>query len=439
MATKTVICKPRAIEKPELSSGDLIKLEKDYAAHNYHPIPVVFSKAEGIYVWDPEGKKYYDCLSAYSAVNQGHCHPKILKALTEQATRCTLSSRAFYNDVFPVFASYITELLGFDMVLPMNTGAEAVETAMKLARKWAYEKKGVPKDEAVIISCKGCFHGRTIAIVSMSDDPSAYEGFGPKLPGIMSVPYNDAAALESLLEQIGTKVAGFLVEPIQGEAGVIIPDDGYLKKCYEACKKHNVLFIADEIQSGLGRTGKLLAVEHDNVKPDVLILGKALAGGVLPMSAVLANKEIMLVIQPGQHGSTYGGNPLSSAVGLASLKAIVDEGMVANSDKLGKIFRAEMNTVKSKYPFIKDVRGKGLFNAIELDADYSKTAWDFCLMLKENGVLAKPTHNTTIRLSPPLIMTEPELMSVIEIIKKCFVAFSEATAEEIAELNKRNP
>lgn len=299
-------------------------------------------------------------------------------------------------------------------------------------------QKGVPKDEAIIISCSGCFHGRTIAIVSMSDDPSAYEGFGPKLPGLMSVPYNNAEALEQLLEQYGDRVAGFLVEPIQGEAGVQVPDEGYLKRCYEACKKHNVLFIADEIQTGLGRTGKMLAIEHAGVKPDLVILGKALAGGVLPMSAVLANKEIMLVIQPGQHGSTYGGNPLASAVGLASLKALVDEGMTANSERLGHIFRKEMESVKAKYPFIKDVRGKGLFNAIELDASYAKTAWEFCLMLKEAGVLAKPTHDTIIRLSPPLIISEQDILKIADIIRETFARFADTTPEQIAALKEAN-
>lgn len=439
MASQTVtICKPRPTQG-KLSSADLMKLEDAKAAHNYHPIPVVFARAEGIHVWDPEGKQYFDCLSAYSAVNQGHCHPAIIRALTEQASRCTLSSRAFFNDVFPVFAEYITSLLGYDMVLPMNTGAEAVETAMKLARKWAYEVKGVPKNEAIIVSCKGCFHGRTLAIVSMSDDPSAYEGFGPALPGLMSVTYNDAAAFEKLLEEHGSKVAGFLVEPVQGEAGVVVPDASYLKRCYDACKKHNVLFIADEIQSGLGRTGKMLAIEHSGVKPDVVILGKALAGGVLPMSAVLANKDVMSVFKPGTHGSTYGGNPLASAVGLASLKALVDEGMVANSEKLGVIFRQEMNALKAKYPFIVDVRGQGLFNAIELDAKYSKTAWEFCIMLKEAGVLAKPTHDTTIRLSPPLIITEEQLRKVIEIIAQTFVRFDKASDAEMATLRAANP
>jgi ornithine--oxo-acid transaminase len=439
MASQTVtICRTRPAPA-KLSSADLMKMEDEKAAHNYHPIPVVFSRAEGIMVWDPEGKQYFDCLSAYSAVNQGHCHPAIVRALTDQASRCTLSSRAFFNDVFPIFAEYITSLLGYEMVLPMNTGAEAVETAMKLARKWAYEKKGVPKDEAILISCKGCFHGRTLAIVSMSDDPSAYEGFGPKLPGLMSVTYNDAEELEKVLEQYGDRVAGFLVEPIQGEAGVKVPDDGYLKRCYEACKKHNVLFIADEIQSGLGRTGKMLAIEHSGVKPDVVILGKALAGGVLPMSAVLSSKEIMLVFKPGQHGSTYGGNPLASAVGLASLKALVEEKMVENSERLGHIFRAEMAKLKAKYPFIIDIRGKGLFNAIELDANYSKTAWEFCIMLKEAGVLAKPTHDTTIRLSPPLIITEAQLRQIIEIIEQTTARFDKATEAEIAALLQKNP
>lgn len=326
--------------------------------------------------------------------------------------------------------------MGFDMVLPMNTGAEAVETAMKLARKWAYEKKGVPNDEAIIVGCSGCFHGRTLAIVSLSDDPSAYQGFGPKLPGLMSVPYNDADALEKLLEEHGDRVAGFLVEPIQGEAGVKVPNDDYLKRCYEACKKHNVLFIADEIQTGLGRTGKMLAVEHSGVKPDIVILGKALSGGVLPVSAILANRDVMLVIQPGQHGSTYGGNPLASAVAIAALKALVNEKMVENSERLGGIFRKELMQLKEKYSFIRDVRGKGLFNAIELDASYSKTAWEFCLMLKEAGVLAKPTHDTTIRLSPPLILTESQAHTILDIIRDCFARFAEATEADIAKLRK---
>lgn len=356
---------------------------------------------------------------------KGHCHPKILEAMISQSHRCTLSSRAFYNDVFPQFAKYITEKTGFDMVLPMNTGAEAVETAIKLARKWGYEKKGISKNNAKLVHCAGCFHGRTLAIVSMSDDPDAYEGYGPYLEGLVSIPYNDVNALEEILKKEGENIAGFLVEPIQGEAGVVVPDDGYLRRCQELCKQYNVLFIADEIQTGLCRTGKFLACDHDGVKPDVLILGKALSGGVLPVSAVLAQKEVMEVFKPGQHGSTYGGNPLSSAVALASLQVLFEENLSENSDKLGKVLRDALNELKEKYPFITNVRGKGLLNAIVIDESYSKSAYDLCIIMKNKGLLAKPTHNTIIRLAPPLIITPEQMDQCIRIIQESVEEFSQ--------------
>ncbi|XP_054802715.1 ornithine aminotransferase, mitochondrial isoform X2 [Prosopis cineraria] len=394
------------------SSQKLIDKEYEFSAHNYHPIPVVFSQGKGSCVWDPEGKRYLDFLSAYSAVNQGHCHPKILKALQEQAERLTLSSRAFYNDRFPVFAERLTSMFGYDMVLPMNTGAEGVETALKLARKWGYEKKGIPKDEAIIVSCCGCFHGRTLAVISMSCDNEATRGFGPLLPGHLKVDFGDANALEKIFKENGERIAGFLFEPIQGEAGVIIPPDGYLRTVRDLCSRYNVLMIADEIQTGLGRTGKMLACDWEEVRPDVVILGKALGGGVMPVSAVLADKDIMLCIQPGEHGSTFGGNPLASAIAVASLDVIRDEGLAERSAQLGKELTDQLLKVQHRYPnYIKEVRGRGLFNAVEL---YSKnlspvSAYDLCQKLKDRGVLAKPTHDTIVRFTPPLCMSSEEI------------------------------
>lgn len=394
------------------SSQHLINLEYEYSAHNYHPIPIVFSQAKGSTIWDPEGKKYLDFLSAYSAVNQGHCHPKVLKALVEQAERLTLSSRAFYNDRFPIFAERLKNMFGYDMVLPMNTGAEGVETALKLARKWGYEKKKIPKDQAIIVSCCGCFHGRTLAVISMSCDNEATRGFGPLLPGHLKVDFGDEVALEKIFEENGDRIAGFLFEPIQGEAGVIIPPDGYLKAVRELCSKFNILMIADEIQSGLGRSGRMLACEWEEVRPDVVILGKALGGGVIAVSAVLADKDVMLSIQPGEHGSTFGGNPLASAVAVASLDVITEEGLSERSDQMGQELRNQLMKIHQLFPnLIKEVRGKGLFNAVELNSKalFPVSAYDICLKLKERGVLAKPTHDTIIRLTPPLSISLDEL------------------------------
>ncbi|KAI8909177.1 pyridoxal phosphate-dependent transferase, partial [Gorgonomyces haynaldii] len=413
----------KPISKP--TSDDCVALEHQYGAHNYHPLPMVFAKAQGIYVWDPEGRKYMDFLSAYSATNQGHSHPKIIQALVDQSQQLCLSSRAFYNNIFGQYAKYVTEYFGFDMVLPMNTGAEAVETALKLSRKWGYMKKGIPADKAIILSCSSNFHGRTISIVSMSTDPTATTNFGPFVPNIgpicpqtgHRIRYNNVNDLEMALKAHGDNVAAFLVEPIQGEAGIFVPDDGYLAKCYELCKKYNVLFIADEIQTGLGRTGKLLAIEYDNVKPDILILGKALSGGVYPVSAVLANKDIMLCIQPGEHGSTYGGNPLGSAVAIAALEVLKEERMTENAYDLGIKFREQLSKIKS--PLLQLVRGRGLLNAIVIDDTKSdKSAWHVCLLLKHYGVLAKPTHDNIIRLAPPLCITEQELMHGAAIIER---------------------
>lgn len=404
-----------------LTSNDYMAKEDKFGAHNYHPIPVVLSKGEGIYVWDVEGKKYFDFLSAYSAVNQGHCHPKITKALTDQANTLALTSRAFYNNVLGDWEEYMTKLFGYDRMLPMNSGAEADETALKLIRKWAYKVKGIPINEAKILVCEGNFHGRTITIVSMSSDPDAYNHYGPYTPGFVHIPFNDTERLEEELKK--PNVAGFLVEPIQAEAGVFVPDIGYLKKAADLCKKYNVLFAADEVQTGLGRTGKLLACDHENVRPDILILGKALSGGVYPVSCVLANNEIMLTIKPGEHGSTYGGNPIAARVAMAALDVIQDENLVENSNRMGEIFRREMKKVDSK--MIEIVRGKGLLNAIAVTPNNGKTAWDVCIRLKENGLLAKPTHEHIIRFTPPLIITEPELMEAIEIIKRTFREFED--------------
>ncbi len=398
-----------------MTSQDFINKEDKYGAHNYHPLPVVLSKGEGIYVWDVEGKKYFDFLSAYSAVNQGHCHPKIVSALNEQASKLALTSRAFYNDCLGEFEEYITKYFGYDKVLPMNTGAEGDETALKLCRKWAYEKKGVPENEAKIIVCDGNFHGRTISIISMSTDPDSYTGFGPYTPGFKIVPYNDLEALEKELKD--PNVAGFLVEPIQGEAGVYVPGEGYLKAAYDLCKKNNVLFIADEVQTGLARTGKMLACDHEGVRPDILILGKALSGGIYPVSVVLADDDIMLCIKPGEHGSTYGGNPVASKVAIAALQVLKDEKLEENATHLGEIFRSEMQKLADKYDMVELVRGKGLLNAIVIKPKNGIKAWDVCVAMKDNGLIAKPTHEHIIRFAPPLVITEAELMEAINIIK----------------------
>jgi len=401
-----------------VTSQESVDLEEHYGAHNYHPLPVVLAKGEGVFLWDPEGKKYYDFLSAYSAVNQGHCNPKIVNALIDQARTLCLTSRAFFNNKLGAYEKYITEYFGYDMLLPMNSGAEAVETALKLARKWGYKVKGINPDSALIIFCEGNFHGRTIAAVSASTDPDCYEGFGPFLPGIVKIPYNNVSALNDILEKEGKNVAGFIVEPIQGEAGVNVPDEGYLKSCYDLCKKHNVLFVADEVQTGLARTGKLLACDYDNVRPDILVLGKALSGGVLPISAVLADKDIMLVIKPGQHGSTFGGFPLACAVATAALEVIKDENLAENAYNLGKYFRSELR--KLDHPMITKVRGKGLLNAIVVEPKNGVEAWDICLMLKDSGLLCKPTHRYIIRLAPPLVITKEQIDDCVGIIKSVF-------------------
>lgn len=403
-----------------MTTQDFIQKEDKYGAHNYHPLPVVLDKGEGVYVWDVEGKRYFDFLSAYSAVNQGHCNPKIVKALTEQSQKLNLTSRAFYSSNLGEFEEYITQYFGYDKVLPMNTGAEGDETALKLCRKWAYEKKGIKDGEAKIICCNDNFHGRTITIISMSTDPDSYAGFGPYTPGFVKVPYNDIEALKKELED--PNVAGFLVEPIQGEAGVYVPDDGYLKKAYELCKEKNVLFIADEVQTGLARTGKMLACDHEGVRPDILILGKALSGGVYPVSAVLADDDVMLCIKPGEHGSTYGGNPVAAKVAIAALEVLKEDKLAENAERLGEVFRSEMKKIDSD--MIELVRGKGLLNAIVIKPKNGKTAWDVCVAMKENGLLAKPTHQHIIRFAPPLVITEAQLMEAVEIIKKTILSFS---------------
>jgi len=403
-----------------MNTKDYIQREDKYGAHNYHPLPVVLDRGEGVYVWDVEGRRYYDFLSAYSAVNQGHCHPKIVAAMTEQANKLTLTSRAFYNSTLGEFEEYITKYFGYDKVLPMNSGAEGDETALKLCRKWGYEKKGIPENEAKIIVCEGNFHGRTITIISMSTDPDSYKGFGPYTPGFVTIPYNDTEALARALED--PNVAGFLVEPIQGEAGVYVPDNGFLSKAYELCKEKNVLFIADEVQTGLARTGKLLACDHEEVRPDILILGKALSGGVYPVSAVLADDDIMLCIQPGEHGSTYGGNPVAAKVAIAALEVIKEEKLSDRAEELGEKFRAELRKIDS--PMVELVRGKGLLNAIVIKPTNGKSAWDVCVALKENGLLAKPTHEHIIRFAPPLVITEEQLMECAEIISRTIKQFS---------------
>jgi ornithine--oxo-acid transaminase len=407
------------------SSKDAIALEDKYGAHNYHPLPAVLSRGEGVFMWDVEGKKYYDFLAAYSAVNQGHCHPKILGAMREQAETLSLTSRAFYNDVLGKFEKFACEYFGFDKLLPMNTGAEAVETAIKICRKWAYEKKGIKEQEAQIVVAKNNFHGRTTTIISFSNDEGARKDFGPYTPGFLKIPYDDTDALEKVLKE-NSNIAGFLVEPIQGEAGVYVPSEGYLKRAKDLCEKHNVLFIADEIQSGIARTGKLLAVDHENVKPDMITLGKAISGGVYPVSAVLAKKEVMDVIRPGQHGSTFGGNPVAAAVAIAALEVVRDENLAENSDKLGNLFRKEMNNYIRDSKLVSRVRGKGLMNAIIInDSEDSSTAWDICMALKENGLLAKPTHGNIIRFTPPLVITEEQLMDCVSIITKTLKTFED--------------
>lgn len=406
-----------------LSSADLMELEDRYNAHNYHPIPVVLERGKGVYVWDVEGKRYYDFLSAYSAVNQGHCHPRIIGALTEQAQKLTLTSRAFYNSLLGEYAEFVTHYFGYDRVLPMNTGVEAVETAIKLARKWAYKIKGVPDNQAKIIFVEGNFHGRTLGAISASTDPDSRREFGPFMPGYVVIPYNDIAALKAALQDPNT--AGFVVEPIQGEAGVNVPDENYLPQAFELCRQHNVLFIADEVQTGIARTGKLLCCDHSGIKPDILILGKALSGGVLPVSAVLSSDEVMLTIKPGEHGSTFGGNPLACAVAMEALKVVEDEKLAENAENLGKIFRSRMEALKNKRPdLIRLVRGKGLLNAIMInDAEESKTAWNICLQLAENGLLAKPTHGNLIRFAPPLVMTREQLEECCDIIERVMLKF----------------
>lgn len=405
-----------------LSSQDAMALEDRYNAHNYHPLPVVIARGEGVYVWDLEGKKYYDFLSAYSAVNQGHCHPKILAALQEQAKNLTLTSRAFYNNILGTYAEYITEYFGYDRVLPMNTGVEGGETALKLCRKWAYKVKGVPSNQAKIVFAENNFWGRTLAAISSSSDPVAKNDFGPYMPGYEMIPYNDLAALRQALQD--PNVAGFMVEPIQGEAGVVVPDEGYLAQAYSLCREHNVLFIADEVQTGIARTGKLLACDYEGFKPDILILGKALSGGVLPVSAVLARDEIMLTLKPGEHGSTYGGNPLACAVAIAALEVVREEKLAENAYRLGNLFRERMQALINKTDKVTLVRGKGLLNAIVINDDpESQTAWNICLALRDNGLLAKPTHGNIIRFAPPLTMNEKELMDCADIIERTILDF----------------
>ncbi len=404
-----------------LKSSNLMELEDNYGAHNYHPIPVVLERGEGVYVWDVNGKKYFDFLAAYSAVNQGHCHPRIIKALINQAQKLTLTSRAFYNSILGEYEKYITSYFGYDKVLPMNTGVEGGETALKLARRWAYDVKGVEKNKAKVVFAKGNFWGRTLAAISSSNDPSSFEGFGPFLSGFELIEYNNLNSLEEAIKDPNT--AAFMVEPIQGEAGVIVPDNNYLKGVRALCTKYNVLFIADEVQTGLGRTGKMLACDHEGVKPDILILGKALSGGTIPVSAVLANNEVMLTIKPGEHGSTYGGNPLACAVAMEALKVLKDEKLSENSEALGIIFRDEMNRLKNESDLITDVRGKGLFNAIVIKERNGKTALDVCLKFAENGLLAKPTHGDIIRFAPPLVINREQLMECVNIIRHVILSF----------------
>ncbi|KDQ55987.1 hypothetical protein JAAARDRAFT_158739 [Jaapia argillacea MUCL 33604] len=418
--------------KAHLSSAQVIQMEHEYGAHNYHPLPVVFEKAKGAKVWDPEGREYIDMLAAYSAVNQGHCHPEIIKTLIEQSQKLTLSSRAFYNSNFPPYARLVTELFGYEMVLPMNTGAEAVETGIKLARKWGYEKKGIKENQAIVFSVEGNFHGRTTGVISMSTDPESRGGFGPYLPNVgphyqdgnelKTIRYGIISDVERAFELYSKSIAGFLIEPIQGEAGIVVPPKGYLKKIRELCTEHNVLLICDEIQTGLGRTGKMLACEHEDIRPDVVLLGKALSGGVYPVSAVLADREIMLCIKPGEHGSTYGGNPLGCAVSMTALSVLVKEDLCNRALTLGHKFRSAIRAINS--PLIKEVRGRGLFNAVVIDEEKSlkgRTAWQLCLLLKSRGLLAKPTHVNIIRFSPPLVIEEEDLMKAVKIIESSLV------------------
>ena len=413
------------MEQKKRSAEELIKLEDNYGAHNYHPLPVVLERGEGVFLWDVNGKRYYDFLSAYSAVNQGHCHPKIINSLIDQAQKLTLTSRAFYNNQLGVYEEFITKYFGYDKVLPMNTGAEAVETAIKLCRKWAYEKKGIEENQALIVVCENNFHGRTTTIVSFSVDRDAYGNYGPFTPGFIVVPYNNAEMLEKVLNE-NKNIAGFLVEPIQGEAGAYVPDDGYLKKCYDLCRKNNVLFIADEVQTGIARTGKLLACDYEGVRPDILILGKALSGGTYPVSAVLSDQQIMDVIQPGQHGSTFGGNPIAAAVAVAALEVVRDENLAEKAFELGVYFRHEMDQLCSASKIASFVRGKGLLNALIINNEQQNDlAWEICLKLADNGLLAKPTHTNIIRFAPPLVITEEQLAECVEIIKSTIKAFEE--------------
>lgn len=406
------------------SAQELIELEEKYGAHNYHPLPVVLEKGEGVYVWDVEGKRYFDFLSAYSAVNQGHSHPRIIQKLVEQAAKLTLTSRAFYNVELGQYEKFVTELFGYDKILPMNTGAEAVETALKLARKWGYEKKGIAPGEGLIVVCKDNFHGRTTTIISFSNDEDARKHFDPYTAGFIAVEYSNIQALKDVIEKNADRICGFLVEPIQGEAGVNVPEDGYLKACYDLCQAHNILFIADEIQTGIARTGKMLAIDHENIKADMLILGKALSGGAYPVSGVLTSNEVMDVIHPGQHGSTYGGNPLACAVAREALQVVLDEKLADNAEELGQLFRAEINLLVEEFPLFKAVRGRGLLNAILInDSPDSETAWNFCVKLMENGLLAKPTHGNIIRFAPPLVMNKEQLMECIAIIRQTVSEF----------------
>ena len=393
-----------------------IDLEHRFGAHNYHPLEVVLSRGEGPFVWDVDGKKYFDFLSSYSAVNQGHCHPKIVKALTDQAAKICLTSRAFYNDCLGEYEEFMHHYFGYDKVLPMNTGAEAVETALKLARRWGYRVKGVPEDESIIVVCNGNFHGRTISIISMSSDPSSYTDYGPFTPGFAKIEYNDLEQLRTVLEREGHRVAAFLLEPIQGEAGVMVPDEGYLKACYDLCHKHRVLFVADEVQTGIARTGRLLACDHEGVRPDILVLGKAISGGVLPVSAVLADDEVMLTIGPGEHGSTFGGFPLACKVAIAALEVVRDEHLAEHAEELGQLFRSELAKIDS--PFIELIRGKGLLNAIVIKPQNGVEAWNVCEQFAQNGLLAKPTHRHIIRLAPPLPITREQLMEAVAIIRR---------------------
>jgi ornithine--oxo-acid transaminase len=398
-----------------------MNLEDRYGAHNYHPLPVVLARGEGVYVWDVAGKRYFDFLAAYSAVNQGHCHPKIVQALVAQAHTLCLTSRAFYNDTLGVYEKYLADYFGYRRALPVNTGAEAVETALKLARRWGYAEKGIPDGEALIVVCEGNFHGRTISIISMSSDPDARTQFGPYTPGFIKIPYNDTAALAQTLDTHGARIAAFLVEPVQGEAGVVVPDDGYLRTCYDLCRSHRVLFIADEVQTGIGRTGRLLCCDHEQVRPDILILGKALSGGVLPVSATLADDEVMLTIRPGEHGSTFGGFPLACKVAMAALDVVRDEQLAENAERMGIILREELATIRS--PLVRTIRGRGLLNAIVIAPANGKQAWDICLKMADAGLLAKPTHDHIIRLAPPLVITEEQLRQAADIIKRTILDF----------------